>query len=145
VEGPAVLSTSSQLHRKPRLFIRSSLTCLRQVERGINELSEAVITTITPNASAPLPFVIPSGAEGSAVHSAFATKVHGKNELSSRPKRTRISCHAAVERTANAPLRKERRMKFAEATKFHRKSGGAKWRDLLSKRFGRSVRALSKP
>ena len=27
--------------------------------------------------------------------------------------------------TANAPLRKERRMKFAEATEFHRKSGGA--------------------
>jgi hypothetical protein len=26
----------------------------------------------------------------------------------------------------------ERRMKFAEATKFHRKSGGAKWRHPLS-------------
>jgi hypothetical protein len=41
----------------------------------------------------------------------------------------RISCHAALERTANAPLRKERRMKFAEATKFHSKSG--ELRDLL--------------
>jgi hypothetical protein len=51
-----------------------------------------------------------------------------QNELSSRPERTRISCHAAPERTANAPLRKERRMKIAEATKFHRKSGGAEWR-----------------
>jgi hypothetical protein len=51
--------------------------------------------------------------------------------LSSRPKRTRISCHAALERTACAPFRKERRMDFAEATNLHRKSGVAKWRDLL--------------
>jgi hypothetical protein len=57
-------------------------------------------------------------------------KVSVKNELSSRPKRTRISCHASLERTAYAPLRKERRMKSAEATNFHRKSGVAKWRDL---------------
>jgi hypothetical protein len=39
--------------------------------------------------------------------------------------RTGISCHAAPEGTGNAPLRKERRMKFAEATKFHRKYRGA--------------------
>jgi hypothetical protein len=38
--------------------------------------------------------------------------------------RTRISCHAALERTACAPFREERRMKLTEATKFHRKSGG---------------------
>jgi hypothetical protein len=38
--------------------------------------------------------------------------------------RTRISCHAALERSACAPFGKERRMKFTEATKFHRKSGG---------------------
>jgi hypothetical protein len=56
--------------------------------------------------------------------------VSATNELSPRPERTRISCHAAQERTANAPLRKERPMKFAEATKFQRKSGGAQWRDL---------------
>ncbi len=47
------------------------------------------------------------------------------NELSSRPERTRISCHAAVDKATCAPFRKERRMKFAEATKLHRKSGGA--------------------
>src|SRR6202046_3732384 len=47
-----------------------------------------------------------------------------------RPERTRISCHVALDRAACAPFRKERRMKFTEATKFYRKSGGAKWRDL---------------
>ncbi len=55
-----------------------------------------------------------------------------KYELSSRPERTRISCHAALDKTACAALRKESRMKFANATKFYRKSGGAQWRDLLS-------------
>jgi hypothetical protein len=35
----------------------------------MNEVREAVITTITPNGSATLPFVIPSEAEGSAVQS----------------------------------------------------------------------------
>jgi hypothetical protein len=57
VEGPAVL------------FIGSNLTCRRQVSSGMNNVSEVVITTITPNGSAPLPFVIPSAAEGSAVQS----------------------------------------------------------------------------
>jgi hypothetical protein len=37
----------------------------------------------------------------------------------------RISCHGALETVACAPFRKERRMKFARATKFHRKSGVA--------------------
>jgi hypothetical protein len=37
------------------------------------------------------------------------------------PERTRISCYAAL---TNA------RMKFANATKFNRKSGVAEWRDL---------------
>jgi hypothetical protein len=37
--------------------------------------------------------------------------------------RTRISCHAALDDAARAPSSKERRMKFAKATKFHRKSG----------------------
>jgi hypothetical protein len=51
-------------------------------------------------------------------------------KLSSRPKRTRISCHAALDKATCAPFRKEGRMKCINATKFHRKSGGAQWRDL---------------
>ena len=43
--------------------MRSNLTCLRQVESGMNNVCEVVITTITPNGSATLPFVIPSQAE----------------------------------------------------------------------------------
>jgi hypothetical protein len=38
--------------------------------------------------------------------------------------RTRISCHAALDGAARAPFSKERRMKFAKATEFYRKSGG---------------------
>ena len=53
-----------------------------------------------------------------------------KTNLSSRPERTRISCHAALDAAACAPFRKERRMKSANATNFHRKSGVAEWRDL---------------
>ncbi len=37
--------------------------------------------------------------------------------------RTRISCHASQDESACAPFSKERRMKFANATNFHRKSG----------------------
>ncbi len=51
---------------------------------GMNEAVGLSFTAITPNESAPLPFVLPSEAEGSAVQSNFATKVHGKNELSPR-------------------------------------------------------------
>jgi hypothetical protein len=36
---------------------------------------------------------------------------------------TRISCHAALDEAAYAPFSKERRTKFAKATKVHRKSG----------------------
>src|ERR1700691_1060510 len=50
--------------------------------------------------------------------------------LSSRPERTRISCYAALDKAACGPFRKEGPMKFDNATKFHRKSGGAQWRDL---------------
>jgi hypothetical protein len=50
--------------------------------------------------------------------------------LSSRPERTRISCHAAPDKTAYAPFFKERRMVFANATNFYRKSGVAEGRDL---------------
>ena len=55
--------------------------------------------------------------------------------------RTRISCHAALDKTACAPFLKERRMMFANATNIHRKSGGAQWRDL---RFSLSSHADSK-
>jgi len=58
------------------------------------------------------------------------TQADPLTELSSRPERTRISCHAALDDAACAPFRKERRMKFTEATNLHRKSGRAKWRDL---------------
>ena len=51
--------------------------------------------------------------------------VHGPTELSSRPERTRISCHAALDMAACAAFRKESRMKFANATKFDRRSGVA--------------------
>src|ERR1700733_4204710 len=39
------------------------------------------------------------------------------------PERTRISCHAAPDTVACAPFSRERRMKFANATKSYRKSG----------------------
>jgi hypothetical protein len=45
--------------------------------------------------------------------------------LSSRPERTRISCHAALDKAACAPFRKEGRMTCTNATKIHRKSGVA--------------------
>src|ERR1700752_1954150 len=58
-----------------------------------------------------------------------------EDALSSRPKRTQISYLVALAATTYAAFRRERRMKFASATKFHRKSGGAKRRDL---RFSKS-------
>jgi hypothetical protein len=45
--------------------------------------------------------------------------------LSSRPERTRISCHVALDMAASAAFRKESRMKFAKATNLDRKSGVA--------------------
>jgi hypothetical protein len=53
--------------------------------------------------------------------------LHGSapSPLSSRPKRTRISCHAALDKAECAPFFKERRMMSANATNFYRKSGGA--------------------
>ena len=50
--------------------------------------------------------------------------------LSSRPERTRISCHAAPDRAACAALRKESRIKFVNAINLDRKSGVAQRRDL---------------
>ena len=49
----------------------------------------------------------------------------GNAELSSRPERTRISCHAALDKAACAPFRKEGRMKYVNAIKVNRKSGVA--------------------
>jgi hypothetical protein len=48
-----------------------------------------------------------------------------KTNLSSRPERTRISCHASLDVAARAAFVKESRMKFANATKFNRKFGVA--------------------
>src|ERR1700722_13146143 len=47
------------------------------------------------------------------------------------PERPRISCHAAPDEAAYAPFRKEGRMNCNNAIKSNRKSGVAKWRDLL--------------
>jgi hypothetical protein len=44
-------------------------------------------------------------------------------ELSSRPERTRISCHATLDKAACAAFRKKSRMKFFNASNFDRKSG----------------------
>jgi hypothetical protein len=53
------------------------------------------------------------------------TNLSHKKELSSRPERTRISCHAALETTTCAAFSKESRMNFANATNINRKSGVA--------------------
>jgi hypothetical protein len=45
--------------------------------------------------------------------------------LSSRAERTRISCHAALDKAAYAPFRKEGRMNCTNAIKFHRKIRGS--------------------
>jgi hypothetical protein len=47
------------------------------------------------------------------------------------PERTRISRYAAPDEAAYAPFRKEGRMNCNNAIKSNRKSGIAKWRDLL--------------
>ena len=52
-------------------------------------------------------------------------------ELSSRPERTRISYIVTPPAATYAASRKESRMKFANASNLHRKSGVAEWRDLL--------------
>jgi hypothetical protein len=50
--------------------------------------------------------------------------------LSSRPKRTRVSCHAEPDTTTYAAFIEESRMKLANATNLYRKSGVAQRRDL---------------
>jgi hypothetical protein len=49
--------------------------------------------------------------------------------LSSQLKRSRISCHTALDMAARAPFRK-RAHECTNATNFHRKSGVGQWRDL---------------
>ena len=53
--------------------------------------------------------------------------------LSSRPQRTRISCHVGLKTTACAAFGKESRMNFASAINSNRKSGVAERRDLRSR------------
>jgi hypothetical protein len=74
-----------------------------------------------------LSFVTPSEAEGSAVPRTTTGNVEydAQIELSSRPERTRISCLAALDTTTYAAFVKESRMKFTNATKLNRKSGGS--------------------
>jgi hypothetical protein len=74
-----------------------------------------------------LPFVIPSEAEGSAVPRTLRgnAQFYPQTELSSRPERTRISCHAAQDATSFAAFIKESSMNFASATNLNRKSGVA--------------------
>jgi hypothetical protein len=62
--------------------------------------------------------------EGKGCHYSHHTKWE-RRPLLCHPERTRISCHAAPDKTACAPFSKERRMKFANATNFDRKSGEA--------------------
>jgi hypothetical protein len=66
-------------------------------------------------------------AEGSAVPRTSPGNAESPTatNFSSRPERTRISCHATLGKAAGAPFFKERRMMFANATNFYRKSGVA--------------------
>jgi hypothetical protein len=61
----------------------------------------------------------------------FVSNPNTRTEVSSRPERTRISCHVARDKAAYAPFRTEGRMKCDSATNSNRKSGVAQWRDLL--------------
>jgi hypothetical protein len=88
---------------------------------------ERPLSATTFHESFTLPFVIPSAAEGSAVPQNFRGNVESRptTNLSSRPERTRISCHVALDMAACAAFVKESRMKIANATKLNRKSGVA--------------------
>jgi hypothetical protein len=101
---------------------------MRGEQRPLSKLDKNALglaTTFYENVA--LSFVIPSEAEGSAVPRTLPGKVeyYAQTELSSRPERTRISCRAALDRLTCAPFFKERRMRLANATNFHRKSGVA--------------------
>jgi hypothetical protein len=68
----------------------------------------------------------------------FSAKPQPPNRCVIPTERTRISCHAALDKTTCAHFRKEGRMRCTNATKIHRKSGVAQWRDLpfLIRRIG---------
>jgi hypothetical protein len=87
--------------------------------------------------SATLRLVIPAEAKrsGGTCGSLICNKCGLKappSDLSSRPERTRISYLAKTKMATYAAFLKESRTNFANATKFNRKSGAAKRRDLLS-------------
>ena len=86
----------------------------------------------------PVPACRGSVAEGSAVLRTFRGNVFSTE-------RTQISYLAALPTTTYAAFRRERRMKFASATKFHRKSGGAEWRDLLFSSAGCHEQVTQRP
>jgi hypothetical protein len=73
-------------------------------------------------------------AEGSAVRLSdlpnFPFKTPTPNRSVIPTEAYRISCQTALDKATRASFRKEGRMKCDSATKFHRKFGGAKWRDL---------------
>ena len=81
VEGPAVPSTGIQFDRETRLFIRSSLSCLRQVARGMNSIHRQLLPPLHPMRAPILPFVIPSGAEESAVSASQYQMLTGETVL----------------------------------------------------------------
>jgi hypothetical protein len=61
---------------------------------------------------------------------AFRPQTTTEDKKVTDSERTRISCHAALDKAACAPFSKERRMMFVSATNFYWKSGVAQWRDL---------------
>ncbi len=95
---------------------------IQQEIRGSEVEGPAVPCRYEPNfaGSAVLSFVIPTEAKrsggicsaplGPPEFSVTIPNLNPQTEVSSRPKRTRISCHAAPDRTAYAPFRKEGRM-----------------------------------
>src|SRR6202035_1448567 len=121
-----------------RISFPSSCLLLLPIRRkrvegqGVQWPHPAVCPATTFHENGVISFVIPSEAEGSAVPRTFPgnAEYYAQTELSSRPERTRISCHAALETTACAAFSRESRMNFANATNTNRKSGVAEWRDL---------------
>ena len=54
----------------------------------------------------------------------FGHKTIRTKKVTTSDRSVPVSCHAALDRTKCAPISKERRMKFANATGLYRKSGG---------------------
>ena len=70
-----------------------------------------------------LPFPLSSRAKPRGLQFPMERRRAVPTGLSSRPERTRISCHAALDKAAMRLSFKERRMMFANATNFYRQSG----------------------